>query len=274
MSVKPGSAWWILGMGAISTYGEEPEYPSPGTVRELTAVATSGLSVRLSWSMPEQGLNIANVYIIYVNGEQVGVSTTTSYEVTGLVPETQYSFAVVSENSYGIRSEPATIDAFTLASTPEAPIINYVNNTRSIGQFVIVNFDPKVAYSGQKVSGSDGLTISDDIVSIPQNSRYTITAGWTVDMEQSGAAPIERKAPKEEFVATGPFKCHGCGTYGCCADPGGCGCGTWHLAGAFPYDGMWACCEPGYWRWVNYGANYTWSGNDYTNGNGEWWRIT
>lgn len=162
--------------------------------------------------------------------------------------------------------------------TPVKPTLSYAGSgTSNNGKFTITNYDATYIYTATGTGSVSGntLTISN------ANASSTLTARAPKGLTSSAGVIAERKAATQSqvFVATGPFECHGCSSPGhgapCCA-PGPCGCGTFHQAGGFPYTGFWACCEPGYFIYPfdNYaGQGYTWGGSNYTNGQGEWWRI-
>ena len=156
------------------------------------------------------------------------------------------------------------------------------------GQFSISNYNPGIIYVPTLITGSGTATLNTSTgrftLSAP-DSRFSVIAKYGVGAPESDARFMERKAPVQVdnsyFVETSPFQCYGCGApegfaAPCCA-PGPCGCGTFHQAGAFPYTGFWACCAGGYiqpsFYWQNFGPSYTWSGSDYTNGQGEWYKL-
>ena len=116
MSVKPGSAWWILGAGAISTYGEEPKYPDAGPVIDLI-LTPSGTSVAMSWLPPNQmpGVVLPVGYVVKLEetGETVDV-TDTNYIWNGLQIDTNYCFSVYSKSELGTLSAPVTDCVTTL----------------------------------------------------------------------------------------------------------------------------------------------------------------
>ena len=139
MSAKPGSAWWILGMGAISTYGEEPEYPGPGIVTEISYIAGPTF-ITLSWSAPTDGFNTGLTYVITRDGVVITETAFTEYSDYELQLDTQYTYGISSKNGYGIMSEEQTIDASTLK---EYPVISHT----ATGEFTVVNYEPSVEYA-------------------------------------------------------------------------------------------------------------------------------
>ena len=146
--------------------------------------------------------------------------------------------------------------------------------------------DKKPIYTATLTTGSGTATLNTSTgryTLSAADSRFSVVAKYGAGAPESDADFMERKAPIPYTyrVATGPYACHGCSAplghaAPCCAG-GGCGCGTFHTAGAFAYTGFWACCAPGYDETGYYSftsTGYTWSGADYTNGSGEWYKIT
>ena len=138
MSVKPGSAWWILGAGAISTHGEAPEYPSPGIVTGISYIAGPTF-ITLSWYAPTDGFNNGLTYVITRDGSFVAETAFTEYSDYELQLDTQYTYGITAKNVYGIMSDEQTIDASTLK---EYPVISHT----ATGEFTVVNYEPSVDY--------------------------------------------------------------------------------------------------------------------------------
>lgn len=116
MSVKPGSAWWILGTGAMSTHGEEPEYPDAGPVVGLM-LTPSGTSVAISWTPPNPlpGVVPAVGYVVKLDDTgETRETTETNYIWDGLQIDTDYCFSVYSKTELGVLSEPVSDCVLTL----------------------------------------------------------------------------------------------------------------------------------------------------------------
>ena len=158
--------------------------------------------------------------------------------------------------------------------TPAAPTLSYAGSgTTNNGKFTITNYDATYIYT------ATGGTVASNVLTVTDTTGSgVLTAKSPKGLSQSASVTAYRQAPTQTFIATGPFACHGCSSPGpsapCCA-PGPCGCGTFHNASeGWAYTGYWACCTPGYYVYDSYvSQGYTWSGTDYTNGQGEWWKI-
>lgn len=135
------------------------------------------------------------------------------------------------------------------------------------GKFTISNYDASLVYSvtGGTVSGNT-ITVTDP------NGSATVTARAPKGLADSSATTLMLHAADQGYTITIGFQCYGNGG-GCVNNH--CGCGTYHTAAeGWAYTGWWACCEGRSYYWNSYsGSGYTWSGTDYTNGQGEWWKI-
>jgi chitodextrinase len=91
---------------------EKPTVPS-----NLTVAAASMTAVNLSWSASTDNIGVTG-YMIYRNGAQVGISTTTTYQDTGLTKSTPYSYTVLSYDAAGNQSaQTASVSATTPGDT-------------------------------------------------------------------------------------------------------------------------------------------------------------
>lgn len=155
--------------------------------------------------------------------------------------------------------------------TPDRPNLSYLGSgITNLGQFNITNYNSSFIYN------ITGGTRSDSIITVTGGTgSATISARSPKGFVDSPVITAFRQAPTQYFVETVPFRCYECGSPPCCA-PGCCGCGTCYydsnnFAGK---PGCFACCACGYFAYTNYsGSGYAWSGANYTNGQGEWWKI-
>ncbi len=91
----------------VRTLGVDITRPSAPT--NLTAIETTSSSTRLVWEAAIDDVAVA-YYNIYQNGEYlVSISTGTSFDVTNLTEETEYSFLVKARDEAGNLSEESNI---------------------------------------------------------------------------------------------------------------------------------------------------------------------
>ncbi|WP_028550858.1 fibronectin type III domain-containing protein [Paenibacillus sp. UNC451MF] len=107
----------------------------PDNVTNLTASKVQGNLVTLSWTASSS--NDVTGYGIYNGTVYVGSTASTTYDVTGLNPETTYTFAVKTINKDGLTSNGASISVTT-------PILTYalsMNGTTDYVQTPSLSFD-------------------------------------------------------------------------------------------------------------------------------------
>jgi hypothetical protein len=138
-----------------------------------------------------------------------------------------------------------------------------------MGKFTITNHDATYIYT------ATGGTVASNVLTVTATTgSSTLTARAPKGLTASTGVVAERKAPTQTYIQTAPFQCY----YNpSCASQCG-GCGTYYAAGAWgPGEpaGFYSCCDQGYFVYDNYaGSGFTWGGSNYTNGQGEWWKIT
>lgn len=281
MGVKPGGAWWILGMGAIATYGESPVYPSPGNAGSLLA-EPSAFYVDLSWSSPPQGsgLNTGLSYLVYRDDTLITETESLTYRDEGLQLDTTYTYTVRAKNTYGV------VDDENFAPSVEVTTLNIVTEPIALshtgtGQFTITNYDPTVVYwvvKGDDPNGDSGGTISETgvITTNTVTQEYTLFAArfFTDDRDMS----LEIKFYRQErtwrsYGCTGQRNnpCGDCAGAGCahpCGPPCSWSCGC---IGGDSGGGAWGCCICRYPTTCTEENSYTGSG--YTSRHGEWVKI-
>ena len=116
--------------------------PAPST---LTSYSVTNISFSLNWV----GINGINNYKVYKNGILLGSTTSTSYGLSGLYPDTQYSLTVSSVDAQG-ESPQST----PLLITTSDPIIGQALPIPIPGWQRIDNTDPNIMYTTQDVWGN------------------------------------------------------------------------------------------------------------------------
>jgi chitodextrinase len=108
---------------ASATTSAAPDTQSPTAPKSLKATVISSTQINLSWSASTDDLGVAG-YKIYLNNIQIGTTANTSYQSTGLNPNTSYSYRVAaydaagntSAKSLGVtaRTQPSPSTVFTM----------------------------------------------------------------------------------------------------------------------------------------------------------------
>ena len=93
----------------------------PGAPTGLAASNTTSSGTTLNWTAPSGLAANCSVsgYTIYQNGTQIGTSTSTSFNVTGLSAATMYSFTVAASDAAGLGAQSSAVSVTTgAAGTP------------------------------------------------------------------------------------------------------------------------------------------------------------
>ncbi len=104
-----GGADWHVAVAPTSVLPDPPAAPGG-----LGAAAESDSSIRISWN----AVTDAAEYIVYRNGEEIGVTASIGWTDTGLTASTSYSYAVAARNAGGVSSPAGPVTARTAASPP------------------------------------------------------------------------------------------------------------------------------------------------------------
>ncbi len=168
-------------------WGEEPGGGTPDTTppsapTNLTAGTPTSTSVPLSWSASTDtgGSGLAGYTVYRENGAtdvEVGTSTTTSFTVTGLSPNTEYTFYVVARDNAGnvsAPSEPVTVR--TASSDSSGCSVDYT---------VINQWDTGFTASITITNGPTPVTGWRLSFDFPGNQQ--ISQGWNATWSQSGS---------------------------------------------------------------------------------------
>ena len=97
-----------------------PDTQPPSTPTGLAAGGAGSASVTLSWSASTDNVGVAG-YRLFLNGSQVGTSTSTSYSFTGLTCGTSYTLGVAAYDAAGNVSGTATVSQSTSACPDTQP---------------------------------------------------------------------------------------------------------------------------------------------------------
>ena len=172
--------------------------------------------------------------------------------------------------------------ATTFAGAPAAPVVAYLGSGASnLGLFEVSNTVPGAEYIATNISGGGSATAS--VVNgkvrfqlSSATSRWSVKARYAAGAPESAVDYMERKSPDQTSV---PYtQCYNpCGDCNTSVNPNtwSCGCGSGCNDSGGGAWGVCICRGPGYSYWNNYsGSGYGWSGSDYTNGAGEWWKTS
>ncbi len=98
------------------TSGGPPQLPLTPT--NVTASATSSTGIGVNWTSTSNTVG----YVVYRGGNQVGTTTLTTFNDSGLLPNTQYCYSIASSNSAGLSAQSSQACATTFTnSSPNPP---------------------------------------------------------------------------------------------------------------------------------------------------------
>ncbi len=101
---------------AASATTDSPGSP-PSAPTGLSATALSHTGIRIGW----QSAAGAGEYVVFRNGEEIGVTSSLTWNDSGLVPSTTYSYAIASRNPAGTTVSEAVAQATTNPLPPATP---------------------------------------------------------------------------------------------------------------------------------------------------------
>ena len=101
---------------------------SPTVATNLSASNTTSSSTNLSWTPSTDNVGVTS-YQIYMNGSLKSTVGTTSINITGLNPSTNYSFYLVAKDAAGNSSANSSSISVTTLAGSSTPATNCINET-------------------------------------------------------------------------------------------------------------------------------------------------
>lgn len=144
-----GNEWYIddLRQEVIGATDSEPPN-SPADVQVSWAQPTT---LQLSWT-PSQDNGFVSGYQVAVDGEHLRFTRIPTVDVTGLAPDTEYSFTITASDQSGNLSEPAELTASTPAGSPEVPAtVNWRLGTQTFGPSYWFTDEDKILESARAI---------------------------------------------------------------------------------------------------------------------------
>ena len=171
----PSAGTYTYLVRAISTHGTSSDSNTsnittpnpPSAINNLSATVNSDTQVSLTWSSPSNGGSSITGFIVHQDGVQIATPTSTSYTVTGLTPDTSYTFTVYSVNNVGT----------SLVSNSET-VTTYLSVTGQIDitSTTIQGASAKIEFLANVTSGTPTPTFSNYII---KQGTTTIASGIT-----------------------------------------------------------------------------------------------
>ncbi len=162
-----------------------PDTQAPTAPSNLTYSDVTSTSLNLAWDASTDNVGVDS-YLIFQDGSQVGTTSNTYYTVSGLSPNTTYSFYVKAKDAAGNVSDASnTVSATTSNST--------VDYCASNGQVVSDEWIGRVVFGSiDNNSGSNGgyadFTSLSTTVTKGTNQTITIYPAWSGTVYPEGEA--------------------------------------------------------------------------------------
>jgi chitodextrinase len=126
------SGAWVMQVAAFKAAGGAPDTTPPSVPTGLSATAVSSTQINLSWTASTDNVGVTG-YDVFRNGTQVGTTATTSYQDTGLTPDTTYSYTVAAYDAAGnVSAQSTAASATTTTSTSTAVAFVQADDTGTI----------------------------------------------------------------------------------------------------------------------------------------------
>ena len=197
------------GLGNSSTSTDQtftttaPDTTPPSTPTSLNATAASQSQINLTWTASTDNVGVAG-YQVFRGGVQVATTTTNSYNDTGLLPTTGYTYTVTAFDAAGnisATSSPSsatTQSGIAFSATASPPLQNFGYSTESV-TYSNVNIGVATSSRIVVVAVFGGLPPSIKINGIsatlatstaPESGGFTSEAIWYATVATSTTATI------------------------------------------------------------------------------------
>jgi beta-glucanase (GH16 family) len=144
---------------------------APSAPANLIASSKTDVSVSLSWTASTDNVGVTG-YEVFTNGASLGTTTATTYTVTGLIPNTSYTFTVKAKDAAGnISTASNALTITTNAAASTSIKVEAENYTTAKG---VTTQSCQDAGGGLNVTSIDNRDYMDYTVNIPTAGTYRI----------------------------------------------------------------------------------------------------
>ena len=198
---------------------DEGDNEAPSTPGNLTGVATT-TQVDLNWNPSTDNVDVA-LYRISLDGIEIGTTTGTSFQETGLISGQSYDFSVIAEDTSGNLSTPATVSVTTLQSDTTPPTVpsgltlnsatanavsfSWTPSTDTQGTVVLYH----IIRDGIEIDTSSAASYIDNTVAADTSYVYNVTAEDDSGNVSANSADLNVDTPVLsglELIAGYPFE--------------------------------------------------------------------
>ncbi|MEW7276994.1 GEVED domain-containing protein [Aquimarina sp. 2201CG1-2-11] len=159
-----------------------PDNQNPSTPTNLAASNIRSSSLTLTWTASTDNVGVSG-YEVFRGNTSLGTVTGTTYNATGLTPQTTYNFRVRARDASGNQSNFSnTASATTLDGTDPDPTLptGYCNAGRQGTNYIATVAFGSINNTSQNSSYSDFSAQSTN-VSVGQTLTLTVTPGFTAN---------------------------------------------------------------------------------------------
>ena len=156
-----------------------PDTEAPSAVNDLASSNITDTSVDLSWSASLDNIGVTG-YLVFQDGIEIGSTSSTSFNVTGLSPSTSYDFTVFAEDAAGNTSVSGNTESVTTTGTvdteaPSAVIDLTSSNTTSTSS--------NLSWS----ASSDNIGVTN--YQVVRNGIFLANTGTSTNFNATGLTP-------------------------------------------------------------------------------------
>jgi len=181
----------------ISLNGQGGTVQPPNTPTGLAVTGVTNSSVSLSWSASAG----ATSYTVRRDGANPVTVSTTSTTVTGLAPNTSYSFTVSAANSAGSSAQSAPVTATTSGATQVPPVPTGLTVTGTTCSSVSLSWSASAGATGYRVYRGTTLaasvtTTNASVGGLSASTAYTFrVSGVNAAGESAQSGPVSVTTP-------------------------------------------------------------------------------
>ncbi|MBN1480840.1 fibronectin type III domain-containing protein [candidate division KSB1 bacterium] len=149
LGTQAGNEWYLddLRQQVLGSADNEPPTP-PSNVHVSWAQPTT---LQLTWT-PSQDNGLVSGYQVSMNGKRLRFTRIPTVDVTGLQPETTYSFSIIASDQFGNSSEPVQFEATTTRPSAIIPAtLNFRLGTQTFGPSYWFTDEDKILESSRAI---------------------------------------------------------------------------------------------------------------------------
>jgi chitodextrinase len=195
-----------------------PDTTAPSTPTNLSATAVSQSQINLSWTASTDNVGVTG-YKIFRGGTQVGTSSTTSYNDTGLTASTAYTYTVKATDAAGNDSAASTSASATTQAAPDTTAPSTPTNltvgtvtsstvnlswTASTDNVGVTGY--KVYRGGTLVGSPTGTSYQDTGLTASTAYSYTVKATDAAGNLSAASSAVNATTSSSTSYATPTFK--------------------------------------------------------------------